>query len=49
MVFDSFSVQYFQGIYNVFAALVVKEHKLVLNFIFGSNVLACARSKSKSA
>ena len=49
MVFGSFSVQYFEEIYNVFAALDVKEHKLILNSIFGSNVLACARSKPMGA
>ena len=47
--FGSFSVQSFQGIYNVFAAFDVKEHKLILIPIFGSNVLACARSKAKGA
>ena len=49
MVFGSFCVQYFEEIYNVFSVLDVKEHKLVLNSIFGSNVLACARSKPMGA
>ena len=48
-IFGSFSVQSFEEIYNVFTAFDVKEHKLILISIFGSNVLACARSKSKGA
>ena len=47
--FGSFCVLYFEGIYNVFSVLDVKEHKLVLNSNFGSYVLACARSKLMSA
>ena len=49
VVFGSFCVLYFEGIYNVFSVLDVKEHKLVLDSSFGSYEFACARSKLKRA